>query len=97
MRSDVAALFPDAAWLDGVLASAEVCVGGRPMTPDDLPVVSGTHIANLWINAGHCMRGWRTACGTAEFLANLITGQPPPDGMDPELLSLERFRQLWRS
>eukprot|EP00928_Gymnodinium_smaydae_P074495 TRINITY_DN5753_c0_g1_i1.p1 TRINITY_DN5753_c0_g1~~TRINITY_DN5753_c0_g1_i1.p1 ORF type:complete len:478 (-),score=59.74 TRINITY_DN5753_c0_g1_i1:177-1610(-) len=97
LRADVAGLLPEAPWLPEALTKAEVCVGGRPMTPDDLPIVSGTRISNLWVNGGHCMRGWRTACGTAELLAALVVGAKPPDNMDPALVSLGRFRSLWRS
>lgn len=97
LRADVTSLLPQAPWQPAGLAAADVRVGGRPMTPDDLPVVSGTRIPNLWINAGHCMRGWRTACGSAELLAALISGASPPDGIDSSSLSLSRFQPVLRN
>eukprot|EP00929_Paragymnodinium_shiwhaense_P071102 TRINITY_DN36121_c0_g1_i1.p1 TRINITY_DN36121_c0_g1~~TRINITY_DN36121_c0_g1_i1.p1 ORF type:complete len:488 (-),score=94.67 TRINITY_DN36121_c0_g1_i1:183-1646(-) len=94
-RGDVEGLFPELTQ-GGILDSVKPLVGGRPTTPDDLPIVSGTRIPNLLVNAGHCMRGWRTACGSAAVLASLVSGRPAPDGIDTSKLSLERFKTIWR-
>lgn len=80
---------------DAAFDAAELRVGARPWTVDDLPIVSGTPYKNLYVNTGHGHYGWRLACGTAEQLLCLMTGRALP--LDQELLSIERFRGLWRA
>jgi D-amino-acid dehydrogenase len=46
--------------------------GFRPMTPDGLPVVGKTRIANLFVNAGHGHLGWTMAPVTAQRLAEIV-------------------------
>lgn len=49
-------------------------VGARPMTPDGLPIIGNTKIKGLYLNTGHGMLGWTFACGSAERLAKVVTG-----------------------
>jgi len=90
---------------------AEVRVGGRPWSADDLPIVGGTRFANLWLNTGHGHTGWRFACCTAEVLAAAMVGSEWPSSIlkdqrstcqwpntaDVQRLSLSRFAELWRT
>jgi D-amino-acid dehydrogenase len=62
--------------------------GLRPMTPDSRPIIGSTGVSNLFINSGHGMLGWTLACGSAELIAALITGENPSLAAD---FSLERF------
>jgi D-amino-acid dehydrogenase len=74
-------LFPGA----GHLAEAQFWTGLRPMTPDGTPIVGATALKNLWLNTGHGTLGWTMACGSAQLLADLMTGTRPkisPVGLD---------------
>jgi D-amino-acid dehydrogenase len=62
--------------------------GIRPMTPDSRPIISSTSVSNLFINSGHGMLGWTLACGSADLMAALITGEDPSLAAD---FSLRRF------
>jgi len=89
---------------------ADVRVGGRPWSPDDLPIVGGTRFTNLWVNTGHGHTGWRFACCTAEMLSARMVGADWPSSIlkdqrstcqwpstaDLRHLSLSRFAELWR-
>jgi D-amino-acid dehydrogenase len=46
--------------------------GERPMTPDGLPIVGPSKLANLSLNVGHGMFGWTLSCGASERLAGQI-------------------------
>jgi D-amino-acid dehydrogenase len=39
------------------------------MTPDGLPIVGPSKLANLSLNVGHGMFGWTLSCGASERLA----------------------------
>ena len=52
--------------------------GLRPATPSGRPMVGGTRIANLWINAGQGALGLTLASGSAEHLAALMAGRTAP-------------------
>lgn len=49
----------------------------RPMSADGLPFIGPAGPDGLWINAGHGHLGWTLAAGSAELLADLVTGAPP--------------------
>ena len=51
--------------------------GLRPMTPDGTPVIGPTRIENLWLNTGHGTLGWTMSCGSAQVLADMISGRKP--------------------
>jgi D-amino-acid dehydrogenase len=78
-------LFPDC----GDAAAAEFWAGLRPSTPDGVPVIGRTRLANLFLNTGHGTLGWTMACGSGRVVADLISGR------DPEIsvagLGAERF------
>ncbi|MEL7292325.1 MAG: D-amino acid dehydrogenase [Pseudomonadota bacterium] len=66
----VSNLFPN-----GVdFSQAEYWTGFRPMTPDGTPIIGQTPLSNLYTNTGHGTLGWTMACGSAEILAEIITG-----------------------
>ncbi|MGI4858000.1 MAG: D-amino acid dehydrogenase [Janthinobacterium lividum] len=66
-------LFPGA----GDTAQASFWTGLRPMTPDGTPIVGPTPIRNLFLNTGHGTLGWTMSCGSAQLLADLMSGQQP--------------------
>ena len=74
----------------GELAAARFWIGLRPMTPDSTPIVGATSCPELFLNTGHGTLGWTMACGSAELLADLITGQRPAIRHDD--LALQRYR-----
>ena len=51
--------------------------GLRPSTPDNLPYIGRSKIANLWLNAGHGTLGWTHGAGSGRALAELISGRRP--------------------
>ncbi len=57
--------------------SAETWAGLRPMTPTGVPILGPTRIQGLYLNTGHGSMGWTQAAGSAEILADLVTGKPP--------------------
>jgi D-amino-acid dehydrogenase len=73
----------------GDLARAEFWSGLRPMTPDSTPIVGRTPLKNLFLNTGHGTLGWTMACGSGQFLADVITGKPP--AISSEGLSVDRY------
>jgi len=81
-------LFPGA----GNTAEASFWTGLRPMTPDGTPIVGATPIGNLFLNTGHGTLGWTMSCGSAQLLADLISGQRPAIAAD----DLSVFRYLQR-
>jgi D-amino-acid dehydrogenase len=65
--------FPGAADLD----RARPWAGLRPCTPSNIPIIGRGGYANLWYNTGHGSLGWTLACGSAQTLADLMTGACP--------------------
>ncbi len=61
----------------------------RPMTPDCLPILGASPVANLWINSGHSYLGWTTGAGAAEAVADLVSGERP--AVELGAYSLRRF------
>ncbi len=78
------ALFPG-----GDLAQAQFWSGLRPMTPDGTPLVGATPLENLYLNTGHGTLGWTMACGSAQLLADLISGRRP--AISTEGLEMGRY------
>ncbi len=68
---------------------AEFWAGLRPSTPDGVPVIGPTPIANLFLNTGHGTLGWTMACGSGRLIADLTLGQAPEIAVDG--LGLDRF------
>lgn len=69
----------------GDLASAEFWTGLRPATPDGTPVVGATPYRNLFMNTGHGTLGWTMSCGSARYLADLMSSRQPrinTEGLD---------------
>ncbi|MPW20423.1 D-amino acid dehydrogenase, small subunit [Paraburkholderia piptadeniae] len=61
----------------GDTANASFWTGLRPMTPDGTPIVGNTALPNLYLNTGHGTLGWTMSCGSAQLLADLISGNKP--------------------
>lgn len=66
-------VFPGA----GDLSQAEFWTGLRPAIPDGTPIVGKTKYPNLLINSGHGTLGWTMACGSAQYLADLVDNKTP--------------------
>lgn len=80
------ALFPDGGDFD----RAEPWVGLRPVTPDSVPLLGATPLANLWLNTGHGTLGWTMSCGSGRVVADLVAGRRPEISLDG--LGLDRFQ-----
>lgn len=58
--------------------------GLRPMTPDGLPIIGALPgLDNAWVATGHGMLGVTLAPGTAQAVAQAITGRTPPAVLAP--------------
>jgi len=90
LRDNACALLPR---LAERIRSAELhpWAGLRPMTPDGAPLIGPTPIAGLHLNAGHGSMGWTQAAGSAELVADLVTGRTP--AIDPDGLLAARWLQ----
>ena len=55
----------------------EAWTGFRPVSPDGVPIVGATRVANLFVNTGHGHIGWTTAAGTARLLADVMMDRAP--------------------
>ncbi len=80
-------LFPNG----GDVSKSQFWTGLRPMTPDGTPIIGKASEAynNVWLNTGHGTLGWTMACGSAQVLADLMTGQKPAIQSDD--LALSRY------
>ncbi len=78
-------LFPEG----GDVAEASFWCGLRPMTPDGPPLVGATPVRGLYINTGHGTLGWTMACGSADVIADVVSGRNP--AIDIDGLSLDRY------
>jgi len=58
-------------------AQAQLWAGLRPATPGNLPLIGRSRLPNLWYNTGHGTLGWTLACGSADSLAELMSGRRP--------------------
>ncbi|MBD8679430.1 D-amino acid dehydrogenase [Sphingomonas sp. CFBP 13720] len=73
LEYSLGSLFPGA----GDVAQASFWSGLRPMTPDSTPVIGPTRYRNLFLNTGHGTLGWTMACGSAQVIADLMSGVTP--------------------
>lgn len=73
----------------GDISEASFWCGLRPMTPDGPPLVGSTPVEGLFMNAGHGTLGWTMACGSADVIADMISGRKP--AIDVSGLSLRRY------
>jgi D-amino-acid dehydrogenase len=64
----------------------EFWAGLRPATPNNVPLIGATGLANLYVNSGHGTLGWTMACGTGKLLADLMAGRAP--AIDPHPYSM---------
>jgi D-amino-acid dehydrogenase len=64
--------------------------GLRPMTADGLPLISPTRVQRLFLNTGHGALGWTLACGSAELVAGMVTGE-----RDPRDTAFSLSRSFW--
>ncbi|MBB5214289.1 D-amino acid dehydrogenase [Parapusillimonas granuli] len=73
------AIFPGACDTRSMEDGGDPCywAGLRPATPSSVPLIGGTKIKGLWINAGHGTLGWTQSAGSAKALATLMTGRDP--------------------
>lgn len=78
----------------GDLAQAQFWTGLRPMTPDSTPVVGACPVQGLFLNTGHGTLGWTMACGSAQLMADLLTGRQPAIRHDD--LSWQRYATAGR-
>lgn len=78
-------LFPRAGDFD----AATLWAGLRPVTPDSVPLLGATPLANLWLDTGHGTLGWTMSCGSGRVLADLMSGRRPQ--IDTAGLGLDRF------
>jgi len=76
---------------DRILNASEhnAWTGLRPMTPDGPPLLGPTRIKGLHLNTGHGAMGWTHAAGSAELVADLLTGRIP--AVDTDGLLAERW------
>ena len=68
---------------------AEHWTGIRPMTPDGIPILGPSPLANLFLNVGHGHLGWTMACGSGRAIADLVAGRSPE--LDLSGMTLARF------
>lgn len=78
-------LFPNG----GDVSQAEFWAGLRPMTPDGTPIIGATPFKNLYLNTGHGTLGWTMACGSGQYLADMMSGKMP--AISTEGLSMDRY------
>jgi D-amino-acid dehydrogenase len=71
-------LFPGLA----IAGEVETWAGLRPATPSNLPIVGRARYENLFLNTGHGTLGWTLACGSAQALADLLSGRDPAVSLD---------------
>ena len=90
LEHSVTDLFPNS----GDVAKAEFWTGLRPMTPDGTPVIGPTPYRNLFLNTGHGTLGWTMACGSGQFIADVISGKRP--AISTEGLFMDRYGSVNR-
>jgi D-amino-acid dehydrogenase len=85
LEHSVTDLFPNG----GDVSRAEFWTGLRPMTPDGTPIVGPTPFRNLFLNTGHGTLGWTMACGSGQFIADVVSGKRP--AISTEGLFMDRY------
>jgi D-amino-acid dehydrogenase len=81
-------------WIPGAakVSAARAWEGARLVSPDGLPVVSGTRYPRLFVNAAHGPAGWALACGAARVVSSLVSGVAPDISGDAlAALRIDRF------
>jgi D-amino-acid dehydrogenase len=78
LQRSVRATFPDAADYDRAVPWA----GLRPATPSSAPILGASGVPGLWLNVGHGPLGFTFSFGTAEIVAELISGRASPLPLD---------------
>jgi D-amino-acid dehydrogenase len=73
----------------GDQSQAKFWSGLRPMTPDGTPVIGATPLVNLWLNTGHGTLGWTMSAGSAQVLADLVSGRAA--AIDTSDLGIARY------
>ena len=58
-------------------------------TPDGVPVMGRTRLANLFLNTGHGTLGWTMACGAGRVVGDVVSGTTPEIPLNG--LELDRF------
>ena len=81
-------LFPNG----GDVSRAKFWTGLRPMTPDGTPIVGPTPFRNLFLNTGHGTLGWTMACGSGQFIADVVSGKRPQ--ISTEGLFMDRYGRV---
>ena len=61
----------------GAAPAVENWSGLRPATPNNVPLIGRTRLANLFLDTGHGTLGWTLACGSGRALADLVSGRRP--------------------
>merc|ERR1719491_730273 len=67
--------------------------GHRPVTPDNIPIISKGLESNCFYSFGNSTRGWKQSAGSAKLLVNLIDGKESP--VDMAFFDIRRF-WFWR-
>lgn len=68
-------------------STAKLWAGLRPMPSSGSPYLGATPIPNLFLNCGHGHLGWTLSCGSAQVVADIVSGRAP--AIDMTGLSLE--------
>jgi glycine oxidase len=77
------------------LTLGETCVGLRPGTPDNGPIVGAAGPGGLLVATGHYRNGILLSAATADAAVACLTGRQPADEWEP--FSPQRFAELVRS
>ncbi|MDX8442136.1 D-amino acid dehydrogenase [Mesorhizobium australafricanum] len=56
---------------------AVLWAGLRPMMPNSVPVIGQAKYRNLYLDTGHGHVGWTMACGSGQFLVDVVAGRKP--------------------
>lgn len=67
-------LFPDAST---ERHDVDFWTGLRPKTPDSVPIIGQGPATNLYLNTGHGTLGWTMSVGSAQLIADIISGKQP--------------------
>jgi D-amino-acid dehydrogenase len=66
------ALYPGAA----VGRRAQQWGDARALVPDGAPLIGRSALPGVWLNTAHGGTGWAVACGSAQWLAAMLSGEP---------------------
>jgi D-amino-acid dehydrogenase len=66
----------------GAAPAVDNWAGLRPATPNNVPLIGRTRLANLFLNTGHGTLGWTLACGSGRALADIVSGRRPDVAFD---------------